>query len=183
MKYKVLIFPLFIRRVIEIIVVEIFLSALATALSYVGLYDSPQSVFLASLATAVVYFVWTVYCLISFRNSVRGKKVYFLVNVPICAALFAGAIISGMFESEPAYTFLFLPFKVFHFAAKIWSFPGAGHMSRPLSTALMSAAIAIPLILIPLIFSTKRKLKMRGINVEKEKKDHQNNEAFTRNSS
>ena len=69
-----------------------------------------------------------------------------------------------------------MPFKLLHFAAKVWPFPGAGHMSRPVSAALMSVVFAIPVIVMPFFLSTKRKLRMRGIKVPPKTKESENNE-------
>ena len=162
--------PLTVRRFIEIIFVEIALSTVTALLSYAGLYKSYQSAFLSCLIITVAYFAWTVYCLMSFRLAVYGKKQYFLVNLPIYALLFAAAIICGKLDIEPVYSFLFAPFKFFHYAAKCWAFPGSGRMSRSVSAALVSAGFAIPLVIIPFIISTKHKLKIRGIYVKKKPK-------------
>lgn len=167
---------LWLRRTSEIIGVEILISVLATLLYYTGFYSSLPIIFLTTLGLTVVYLVWTVLCLYRFRCNVNGKKRYYVVNLPIYAVLFAGAIVTGCLDVEPVYTFLFMPFKLFHFAAQLWSFPGARHMSRPVSAALTSIVIAIPVILIPFFLSTKRKIKLKGRRNPSKKEESDKNE-------
>jgi hypothetical protein len=160
---KASLFLLILKRAFEVIAVEILLASAATGLYYVGFYSSRSRVFLVSLLVAVIYFGWTAFNLFQFRDNVRGKGVYFLVNLPLYAVLFAGAILSGNFLPNTVYAFLFMPFKLLHYAALSWSFRGAGHLTIPVSAALMSAVFALPLFVVPMILSTKRKRMIRGL--------------------
>ena len=156
-----------INRTLDIIGVEIFLSLLAMSLYFADFYVAYDVVFWASLTVTVVYLGWTVYCLFRFRLKIEGKKDFFKINAPIYGVLFASAIITSLFDTEPYYTFLFMPFKLFHFAALSWSFPGAGHLSRPVSALLVSVIIAIPLVLIPAVITSRRKQKVKYIESHK----------------
>ena len=156
-----------INRTLDIIGVEIFLSLLAMSLYFTDFYVAYDIVFWAALVVTVIYLGWTVFCLYRFRLFFKGKETFFKVNAPLYGALFAAAIITSLFDTEPYYTFLFMPFKLFHFASLCWSFPGAGHMTRPVSAILVSVLIAIPLVLIPGFLTTKRKEKVTYIEDHK----------------
>ncbi|MBQ7500225.1 MAG: hypothetical protein IJT91_04960 [Clostridia bacterium] len=158
----------FIERIIEVIVVEMFVSALGALLYFTGAFKSFKIVFFVSLAETVILLGWNVYCLYAFRLYIVGKKYYLLFNLPVYGALFLAAIITGCFRTEPYYTFIFMPFKLFYYAAKVWSFPGAGHIDRPAAAVMMSLVISIPLALMPLIIDSHRKKMLT--------KDNENNE-------
>ena len=156
-----------IRRIIEVICVEIFISALAMSLYFFDLLKDRRVIFFLSAFILVLYLLWTVRCLYRFRVVFDGKKSFFAVNVPIYSVLFATAIIAGFFtkldEDLYIYSFLFMPFKMFRYAAKIWIFPGSGRMTRPVSALLVSILIAIPVVIIPFYLSTDRKMYIKKV--------------------
>ena len=154
---------LIVRRIIEVIGVMILLSALVTALDLFGVFKNADIVFYTDLAITVVYIAWTVWCLYKFRVVFDGKKDFFMINAPIYLTMFAGAIVTGIFDTEPVYTYLFFPFKLVHYLAMIWRFPGAGRVGRPLSAVIMSIVIAIPVIIIPFYLSTARKTYIKKV--------------------
>ena len=85
------------------------------------------------------------------------------MNVPIYFSMFAGAIVTGIFDTEPVYTYMFMPFKLFRYATAIWNPFGTEPMSRPLSALLVSVLIAIPVVIIPFFLSTDRKAYIKKI--------------------
>ena len=131
------------------------------------IWFSLDIVFWAALTVTLIYLGWTVFCLYRFRLYFNGKRTFFLINAPLYGVLFAAAIITSGFDTEPYYTFLFMPFKLFHFAALSWSFPGAGYMNRPVSALLISILFAIPLVFIPEVITSKRKQKVKYIESHK----------------
>ena len=154
----------FIERTLDIFLVEFIVSALAASMYFTGLFKNYFIVFLTSLAATFIYLGWTVYCLFTFRMYIKGKKYFYFFNLPLYGILFISAIVTGIFETEPYYTFLFMPFKLFYYARKVWSFPGAGHIDRPVSAAVMSAAILAIVIIIPNIINSHRKKKLSANN-------------------
>ena len=154
----------FIERTLDIFVVEFVLSALATALYFTGAFKNYRIVFLVSLAATLIYIGWTVYCLFTFRMYIKGIKYYYFFNLPLYGILFIGAIVTGIFETEPYYTFLFIPFKLFYYTTKIWSYPGAGHIDRPVSAAMMSMIILAIVLIMPKVINSHRKKELTADN-------------------
>ena len=140
-----------IRRIVEVIGVEILLSAICASLIYFEVINNSVITLITAIVVTLIYFIWTVICLYRFRVIFDGKRDFFLINVPIYIALFAGAIVTGYFKPEPVYTFLFMPFKLLRIAARfcytedVWRFPGAGRITHLISALIMSFVIAIPL--------------------------------------
>ena len=158
---------LIIKRIIEVIFVEIFLSALAMSLTFFGLLKDIRVSLLISAFILALYIVWTVIRCYRYRIKHTGKKKYFLVNAPFYLALFLSAIVPGFFIPDNAkdsvYSFLFMPFKLFRYATRIWNPFGDGLMSRPLSALLVSVIIAIPVVIIPFVLSSDRKAYIKKV--------------------
>ena len=159
---------LYIRRAIEIIVVEILLSTAARAMYDIGYYSTKSFTFIIAFAITAAYFIWTVNRLFHLRLYVDGKKAFYLINAPFYGVLIAGAIALSLFDTEPVYAYLFMPFKLLVYAADRWDFPGSAYLTRPVSAVIMSVVFALPVILMPVIVSTKRKSRMMGIEVSSE---------------
>lgn len=158
-----------IRRILEVILAEMVISALGTCLIYFEIINNAVVTLITAAAVTAIYFVWTVRCLYKFRVVFDGRRDYFLINIPIYGALFAGAIVTGIFKPEPVYSFLFMPFKLLRVAARfcyavdIWRFPGAGRMTHSVSAIIMSIVFAIPVIIIPFYITTDRKMYIKEV--------------------
>lgn len=154
---------LIIKRIIEVICVEIFLSLLGMSLYFFNLLNDYRVIFFTSAFILVLYIIWTVRRCYKYRVNHDGKKIYYLVNAPFYLILFGSAIITGIFDTERVYSFLFMPFKLFHYAALAWRFPGWGYFTRPVSAALVSILIAIPVVIIPFYLSTDHKAYIKKV--------------------
>ena len=156
----------FFRRFVEAILVEFLLSLSIILFSLMGLVKTDLLALIFGSLFAIAYLVWTVVCLFGYRMSIDGKKTYYLTNLFIysilSALVFAVTIaIHYVKDDKLSYylklcnSFLFFPFKVFHYLG-LW----AGlRIGLSLSAGILSAIIFIIVIFLPLLINKPKYLK------------------------
>ena len=156
----------FFRRFVEAIIVEFLLSLSIIIFARMGLVKTDLLALIFASVFAVAYLVWTVICLFGYRISIDGKKTYYITNFlvySILSALVMSITIAIHFLGSGKLStclnlcnsFLFFPFKVFHYLGQ-W----AGlRIGLSLSAAIFSAIIFIIVAVLPLLVNKPKYLK------------------------
>lgn len=136
--------PFLFRRIAESFFIEIVVSLIAVMLIRFRVFpkDYSVSIKLIIISLGIIGVGNWVY-LADFLLGIRNIGVYFRVNMTVYAVMSLVVIIMSHFELEPAYTYLFFPYKLLFYAG----------FDKTLSAIVVSMINFVMCLLMPLIFS------------------------------
>ena len=156
----------FFRRLVEAIVLEFVLSLSIILFYLMGLVKTHPLALIFSAVLAVVYLIWTVFCLFGYRMSIDGKKTYYKTNLIIYSILsvivLSITVAIHFLEHGKLFNilircnaFLFFPFKVFYYLGVVSGI----RIGLAPSAAMLLAIIFIIVIVLPLLVNKRKYLK------------------------